>query len=203
MCSSADGIAGIVRVVGTLLPMRTDAGFEPMTTERLRLRRSRSEDAERIASYRSDPDVHRFQGWDRTDPDGIAVEIEEMAGRLPGEPGWVQLSVEDRETGRLVGDVGLSPAAGEPGVVKLGYTIAPEDQGRGYATEAVRALITYAFDVLGADLVRIYADGDNVASHRVAEKSGLRLVERFRREEDGEVWFGVRYELTRAEHLAG
>lgn len=190
--------AGIVRGPGTLPAMRADTGFAPIATDRLLLRRSRPEDAERIAGYRSDPDVHRFQGWDRTDPDGIRAEIEEMATRLPGEPGWVQLSVEDRATGELLGDVGLSPAAGEPGVVKLGYTIAPEFQGRGYATEAVRALIAYAFDVLGADLVRIYADGDNVASHRVAEKSGLRLVERFRREEDGEVWYGVRYELPRA-----
>ena len=68
--------------------------------------------------------------------------------------------------------------------------------------EAVRALVEYAFEVLGADVVRIYADGDNVASHRVAEKSGLLLVERFRHEEDGEAWFGVRYELSREERSA-
>jgi RimJ/RimL family protein N-acetyltransferase len=179
--------------------MRTDADFEPVATERLRLRRSRPEDAERISGYRSDPDVHRFQGWDRTDPEGIRSEILEMAGRRPGEAGWVQLSVEDARTGELVGDVGMSPAPGEPGVIKLGYTIAPEFQGRGYATEAVRALIAYAFDTLGAEVVRIYADGDNVASHRVAEKAGLHLVERFRGEEDGQAWFGVRYELQRDE----
>jgi RimJ/RimL family protein N-acetyltransferase len=182
--------------------MRTDTGFERIATERLVLRRSMPEDAERIASYRSDPDVHRFQGWDRTDADGIRAEIVEMARHRPGEPGWVQLSVVDAVTGELVGDVGLSPAVGEPGVMKLGYTIAPEFQRRGYATEAVRALVEYAFEVLGADVVRIYADGDNVASHRVAEKSGLRLVERFRHEEDGEAWFGVRYELSREERSA-
>jgi RimJ/RimL family protein N-acetyltransferase len=179
--------------------VRTDAAFAPITTDRLLLRRSVPGDAERIAAYRSDPDVHRFQGWDRTDPDGVRAEIEEMARRAPGEPGWVQLSVEERGSGQLVGDVGISPAAGEPGVVKLGYTIAPEFQRRGYASEAVRALVDYAFDVLGADVVRAYADGDNVASHRVAEHAGLRLIERFRGESDGEVWYGVRYELARAD----
>lgn len=178
--------------------MSTDTEFEPLTTERLLLRRSLPEDADLIARYRSDPDVLRFQGWDRTDADGIRAEIEQMAGRLPGEPGWVQLSVLDRATGELVGDVGLSPADGEPGVVKLGYTVAPEFQRRGYATEAVRALVDYVFDVLGAERIRIYADGDNVASHRVAEKAGLRLIERFRHEEDGQEWFGVRYELPRS-----
>ena len=80
--------------------MRVDASFEPIVTPRLRLRRSRPEDAEAISAYRSDPDVHRYQGWERTDPDGVRGEIEEMSRRSPGAPGgWIQLSVEDRETG--------------------------------------------------------------------------------------------------------
>jgi len=177
--------------------MDIDTRFEPIVTPRLRLRRSRPEDAEPISAYRRDPDVHRFQGWDRTDPDGIRAEIEDMARRSPGEPGWVQFSVEERETGRLVGDVGLSPADGERGVVKVGYTTAPAFQRKGYATEAVGALVGYAFDALGASVVRAYASADNVPSIRVAEKVGMRLVERFAHRYDGEVWYGVRYELRR------
>jgi RimJ/RimL family protein N-acetyltransferase len=178
--------------------MRVDTGFEPMLTERLRLRRSRSEDAPIISTYRSDPDVNRQQGWEKTDPESVRAEIDEMATRSPGEPGgWVQLSVEERDTGRLVGDVGLSPA--EPGVIKVGYTIAPEVQGRGYATEAVRALVDYAFDTLGADIVRAYASADNTPSIRVVEKVGMRLVERLEHRSADETWFGVRYELRRDE----
>lgn len=174
--------------------MRVDTGFRPLVTERLRLRRSLPEDADTISAYRSDPEVHRYQGWDRTDPGGIRAEIEEMARRAPGEPGgWVQLSVEDRESGRLVGDVGLSPAEGEPGVIKIGYTVAPAFQGRGYATEAVRALVAYAFDTLGADIVRAYASAENVPSIRVAKKIGMRLVERSEHRHGGV----VRYERRR------
>jgi RimJ/RimL family protein N-acetyltransferase len=111
---------------GTLSDVRVDANFETLLTERLLLRRSRPEDAEIISDYRSDPEVHRYQGWERTDPEGVRAEIEEMTGRAPGEPGgWVQLSVEERESGRLVGDVGLSAAEGEPGVIKVGYTMSP------------------------------------------------------------------------------
>jgi RimJ/RimL family protein N-acetyltransferase len=176
--------------------MRADTEFEPLLTERLRLRRSRPEDAEEISAYRSDPDVNRYQGWDRTDPSGIRAEIVEMAGRAPGaRGGWVQLTVEEREGGRLVGDVGLSAVDGEPGVVKIGYTIAPAAQGRGYATEAVRALVDYAFRRLGAELVRAYASAENAPSIRVAENVGMRLVERSRHRRGGEV---VRYELDRA-----
>ena len=179
--------------------MRPDTGFEQLVTDRLALRRSRPEDAEAISSYRSDPEVHRFQGWERTDPQGIRDEIVEMTTRAPGDPGgWVQLSVEERESGRLVGDVGLSPAD-EPGVIEVGYTIAPEFQGRGYGTEAVAALIAYAFDTLGADLVRAYASAENLPSIRLAEKVGMRLAERFERRHEDEVWSGVRYEIRRDE----
>lgn len=178
--------------------MRIDTGFAPILTERLLLRRSRPDDAEAISAYRSDPEVHRHQGWDRLDPDGIRSEIEQMADRLPGEPGgWVQLSVEERDTGRLVGDVGMSPAEDEPSTIKLGYTMSPAFQGRGYATEAVRAMIDYAFVTLGAEIARIYASAENIPSIRVAEKAGMRLVERFEREYDGETWEGVRYERRR------
>jgi aminoglycoside 6'-N-acetyltransferase len=177
--------------------MRADEGFDTLLTERLLLRRSHAGDAETISAYRSDPDVHRQQGWDRTDPDGVRAEIEEMASRRPGEPGgWVQFSVDERASGVLVGDVGLSPADGEPGVIKVGYTISPAYQGRGYATEAVRALIDYSFGTLEAEVVRAYADAENTPSIRVMEKSGMRLMERFSGRDGGEVWFGVRYEVT-------
>jgi RimJ/RimL family protein N-acetyltransferase len=173
--------------------MRADTQFEPLLTARLRLRRSRPDDAEEISAYRSDPDVNRYQGWERTDASGIRAEIAEMAGRSPGaRGGWVQLSVEERESGQLVGDVGLSAVEGEPGVVKIGYTIAPGFQGRGYATEAVRALIDYAFDTLGAKVVRAYASAENAPSIRVAENAGMRLVERYTHRWGGEV---VRYEV--------
>jgi len=180
--------------------MRVDQAFESLQTDRLRLRRSRIQDAEAISRYRSDPEVHRTQGWERTDPDGVRADIDQMSGRLPGEDGgWVQFSVEERDGGQLVGDVGISPADGEPGVMKIGYTIDPAYQRRGYATEAVGALVDYVFATLGADVVRAYADADNVASHRVAEKVGLTLIERFEhRDEDG-TWSVVRYERRRGE----
>jgi RimJ/RimL family protein N-acetyltransferase len=178
--------------------MQVDPAFEPLLTPRLLLRRSLPEDAGTISVYRSDPEVHRYQGWERTDHAGVRAEIEDMAGRHPGEHGgWVQLSVQERASGALVGDVGLSRAEGEPGVIKVGYTIDPAFQSRGYATEAIAALVAYAFDTLGAEVVRAYASAENVPSIRVAEKVGMTLVERIEHREGDEVWHGVRYELRR------
>lgn len=178
--------------------MDIDPDFQPLETERLILRRSQPEDAEAISTYRSDPEVNRHQGWERTDVAGIREEIEVMAARTPGEPGgWVQLSLLEREDGSLVGDVGFTHAEGEPGVIKIGYTVAPVFQGIGYASEAVAAIVAYAFERLGAKVVRAYASAENIASIRVAEKAGMRLMERFEHHSGGETWHGVRYEVRR------
>ena len=184
--------------------MRTDPAFEPIVTERLLLRRSIAGDAAEISSYRSDPNVHRTQGWERTDTAFVRAEIEEMVGRDPGAPGgWVQFSVCELDGGHLVGDVGLCPAEGEPGVIKAGYTISPAFQGKGYATEAVGALIGYAFGTLGADVVRAFADVDNTASIRVAEKVGMRHMETYVHTDEDGTWHGVRYEVAREERPSG
>jgi aminoglycoside 6'-N-acetyltransferase len=180
--------------------MRPDHDFDTLMTERLRLRRSHPDDAPAISTYRSDPDVRQHQGWDVTDVPGVRRDIEEMAGRAPGEHGgWVQFTVEEHATGQLVGDVGLSNADGEPGVIKVGYTIAPAFQGRGFATEAVGALVSYAFEALGAEVVRAYADAENAPSIRVMEKVGMRLIERFEGNDEDGRWFGVRYERHRTD----
>jgi RimJ/RimL family protein N-acetyltransferase len=178
--------------------MRADPAFDELRTPRLRLRRSEPRDAEQISAYRSDPDVHEHQGWDRTDPDHVRQEIEEMLERAPGSTGgWVQFTVETLEDDALVGDVGLRVAEDEPGVVMVGYTMAPRAQGKGYATEAVSALVDYAFQTLGARIVRAYADAANAPSVRVGEKVGLVVVERFDGHHDGETWHGVRMERRR------
>ena len=177
--------------------MRTDPDLVDLPTPRLRLRRSQPEDAEAISAYRSDPAVHVHQGWRDTSAAYIRDEIGQMLRRTPGEPGgWIQFTVETEDEHTLVGDIGMR-VDDEPGVVLVGYTIAPEYQGHGYATEAVGALVDYAFDTLGADVVRAYADAGNVASVRVGEKVGLLVVERYEEPEGGRVWHGVRMERRR------
>ncbi len=75
--------------------------------------------------------------------------------------------------------------------------MSPMFQGRGYATEAVTALIGYAFDTLDADVVRAFASAENLPSIRVAEKVGMHLVERFERHHGDRTYHVVRYEIRR------
>ena len=60
-----------------------------------------------------------------------------------------------------------------------------------------KALVDYAFDTLGADVVRAYAEATNIASIRVAEKVGLPVAERFDEREGKQVWHVVRMERRR------
>jgi len=83
-------------------------------------------------------------------------------------------AVELRESGELIGHVGLSPAEGER---ELGYAIADEHQGQGYATELVRGTLSWIRERKApAGLLGIVA-GDNLGSIRVLEKAGFLLVE--------------------------
>ena len=82
--------------------------------------------------------------------------------------------IVERESGLVVGGIGFfgPPQGGE---VEIGYGIVPSRQGRGYATEAVRALVADVIDLDGVQTVIGNVDLGNVASIRVLEKSGMTL----------------------------
>lgn len=81
--------------------------------------------------------------------------------------------------GTRLGRVGLG--LDRLGGGQIGYWMDPAARGRGVATEAVRALCGWAFDVLRLDLIEWRAEVGNVASRRVAEKAGFRFEAVLRR----------------------
>ena len=148
--------------------------FLPFRTERLVLRRLRSGDVTALTTYRNLPDVARFQDWPLPYTRDLAHElVDEMAGIDAPAPGtWLQIAVADPDD-RLIGDlaVGLDT---EGQLALIGYTFAPAHQGRGYATEAVAALVDRLFERLGLHRVAATLDPANVASARVLERIGFR-----------------------------
>lgn len=179
-----------------------DPDFQPIDTARLRLRRFRPEDAPAFARYRADPDVARYQGWEAGYPlEQAEAFMAEMAAARPGVPGgWFQVAVAHPTTDELVGDCVIHVIPHDPTVAEIGYTIAPEHQGNGYATEAVRVLIAYAFDGLGVGVVRATADARNAASIRVAERVGMSHSSTSHTTFKGEPCEERVYELRRASH---
>ena len=154
----------------------TDDAFTQLRTPRLFLRRFRESDVEAFARYRSDPAVARYQGWDAPYPIEQAREfVSAMATAQADVPGeWLQFAVARAGDGSLVGDCALAPQAHEARTVEIGFTIAPEHQGRGYAREAVSLLLRYLFGQLGKHRVTASCDSRNAPSVRVLEAVGMR-----------------------------
>ncbi len=145
-----------------------------LVTPRLHLRRFRPEDAPVLAAYRSVPDVARYQGWSApVGEEEARLLVRQFAAGDPEAPGWFQYAVEERATGALVGDVGVR--LDENGMqADLGFTLAPAAQGRGYATEAVRAVLGDLFGRRGLHRVSAECDARNHASARLLERVGFR-----------------------------
>lgn len=86
------------------------------------------------------------------------------------------VEAKDGTPGALVGGIGLIPRAHGPGQGELGYWFAPAVWGRGYATEAGRAMVAVGFRDLGLATIQAAADPANTGSNRVLEKCGMTLL---------------------------
>ncbi|MEV6105405.1 GNAT family N-acetyltransferase [Streptomyces sp. NPDC051940] len=147
-------------------------GSAVIETERLALRPLTPGQADAVVAGDRDG-----QPWAEGYPRGDDQDVARMfLGRPGGEPWFGPLQIVDRATGLVVGGIGFFGPPGDDGTVEFGYGVAKETEGRGYATEAVRALLRFAFD--SGRVRRAVADTthENAGSQRVLEKAGLRHV---------------------------
>ncbi|MCT2592871.1 GNAT family N-acetyltransferase [Streptomyces sp. N2-109] len=138
-----------------------------LLTDRLALRRWTTEEVVAVV------DGHRRAHWAADFPAegdrAIAGFIAEHPEAL-GEYGHRQ--VVERETGLVVGAIGLFWPP-QDGALEFGYGMAESRRGRGYATEAARAMVAFALTAPGVHTVCAGAELANPASMRVLEKAGL------------------------------
>jgi RimJ/RimL family protein N-acetyltransferase len=175
----------------------------PIETERLLLRAFRREDLEALYAMQSDPEIARFlprQSRSREETEQVLAR--RIASReLVADDDELSLAVERRDDGRTIGDLTLWLRSAESSQAEIGYVFAADAGGRGFATEAVRALVGLAFDGLGAHRVYARADARNGASRRLLERLGMRLEAHFRESEifKGEWGEEVVYAILAAE----
>ncbi|MFB2554349.1 GNAT family N-acetyltransferase [Herbiconiux liangxiaofengii] len=171
-------------------------------TSRLLLRRWRVSDRAPFAALNADPVVMEYfpAPLSRAESDALADRIDSGFDRR----GFAPWAVEVRATGRFIGFTGLLPMPeGVPGAggVEVGWRLAREAWGRGYATEAAQASVAVAFDPLGlglGELNSITAVG-NLRSRAVMERLGMHLADSFehpRLAEGSPLRPHVRYVLT-------
>jgi ribosomal-protein-alanine N-acetyltransferase len=144
-----------------------------LTTERLILRPCVAEDADAIQRLVSDVEIARNTlHIPHPYPEGGAAEwIAKHAERLENEQEIV-FGIVVRDSGELVGVMGLVPKKYDR--AEIGYWIGVPYWGRGYATEAARAVIGYAFEQLGFNRVEASHFARNPASGRVMQKAGMK-----------------------------
>jgi RimJ/RimL family protein N-acetyltransferase len=153
-----------------------DATFAALTSERLVLRRFRPDDLEAFVVYRSNPEIARYQSWEtpyrRSQGRQFLRELRAVHPDTPGE--WFQFAVALRRTDRLIGDCAAHVRADDPRQAEVGFTLAPEHHGYGYATEAVRRLLHYLLIERGKHRVSATCDDRNAPSAAVLERVGMR-----------------------------
>ncbi|MGJ5816325.1 GNAT family N-acetyltransferase [Paludibaculum fermentans] len=151
-------------------------------TERLRLRGHRLEDFVPSAAMWADPAVTRFIGGRPFSEEEAWVRFLRYAGHWQylGFGYWL---VEERATGRFLGEVGFADWKREieppiQGIPEVGWVMVPPAQGKGYATEAVRAALAWRDVELGVGRTVCLIHPENAASMRVAEKCGFQEYSR-------------------------
>ena len=149
-------------------------------TARLRVRPMTYDDLDTFVAYRSDPDIARYQSWEGyTRKDGLAL-IESMQSLRLGTPGeWYQLAVEAKGEGRLVGDLAAKVDANELREMEVGFTLAAEHHGKGYASEALRGLLDHAFSDLQMHRVVAITDALNTPAAALLTRVGMRREAHF------------------------
>lgn len=145
-------------------------------TERLRLRPLTEQDAEVLARLFGQPEVVRYSGGYSPSLDEVREGIRRHVSSYYGDRGYGLLATELRQTGDVIGRVGLLTTELDPDAdVELHYHLMPSAWGDGLATEAARAVLEWARRVLDVRRVVAAIHPDNRASRRVAEKCGLRF----------------------------
>ena len=147
-------------------------------TERLRLRAHCAKDHAECLAIWSDPEVTRYIGGRPFTSEEVWKRLLQYVG-LWSLLGYGYWAVEEKATGRYIGDIGFADFLRdmEPslrGMLEFGWVLAPHAHGKGYASEAVAAAVAWGeahFPALPAVCI---ISPENLPSIRVAEKAGFR-----------------------------
>jgi RimJ/RimL family protein N-acetyltransferase len=145
-----------------------------LRTDRLLLRHWRDADREPFAALNADPEVMRHfpAPFSRSESDALA----EVVATALDRDGWGWWALEVRRTGAFIGFTGLARVGFEAHftpAVEMGWRLAREAWGHGYATEAARAAAGFGFEVLDCDELVAFTAVGNLRSRAVMERLGM------------------------------
>lgn len=152
-----------------------------LKTERLNLRPVNLNDSEKILRYRSDAKTNQYQGWIPETLDDVKEFIDQkVCNQIDVIDTWSQFVVIKKDDNLLIGDIGIHFLDEEKKQVEIGFTLDKEQQGKGYATEAVIAIINYLFQKLNKRRITASIDPRNINSIKLVERLGFRKEAHFK-----------------------
>jgi [ribosomal protein S5]-alanine N-acetyltransferase len=140
-------------------------------TERLILRPVTADDHAVLRAHWAAPDIRRFLFDGATLPVAEITEVIQDSTRDFGRVGYGLWLIHEKDDTDLVGTAGLRPL--EDLGLEIFYSLAPGSWGKGYATEAARAVLDHALGALGLPEVLAEVDEGNTASIAVIERLGM------------------------------
>ncbi len=148
----------------------------PIATDRLVLRPFAADDLDVMVVIHSAPSTARYLYHGVRDRESVEALLDTKihGAQIAAVDEWVSAAVISRDSGALVADVSLCWRSDEHRQAEIGFITHPAHRGHGYAAEAARPLIDFAFATLECHRVFGRLDARNTASARVLEKLGMR-----------------------------
>lgn len=156
----------------------------PCSPEQVLALIERPERFEPLTGFRAAEGLREFYRSEEVSPDWLAA-LHTSTGPDPWRHGFF---VVHRDTRAAIGSAGFKGPADATGMVEIAYGIVSSFEGRGYATEAATALVTYAFEHAHVRLVRAHTLPVPNASTRVLVKCGFHRTGEVVDPDDGPVW---------------
>lgn len=151
-----------------------------LETEKLLIRPVKTYDAQGIYKYRADKETNKFQGWIPECENDVIEFINKTSEEINTPQTWFQLVIIEKSSNKIVGDLGLHFYDDKNQQVEIGCTLAKSSQGKGYATEAVRIVISYLFSDFNKHRVVASIDPDNLPSIALFERLKFRKEAHFK-----------------------
>ena len=181
------------------MALYTFAMMFPLITKRLRIEPLSQGDVVAFVAYRKVPEVARFQSWSSNYSIAQGYElVRSQTGIVHPDKGeWLQIGIKLRSTGELVGDVAINNTDPSEPAVTLGFTIAQQHQGLGYAKEAVGTVISELRQEFSNVRFWAFTDARNAPSIALLKSLGFQELpeQKYLEEFKGETVEVLRFEL--------
>ena len=153
----------------------------PLGTARMTLRPYEMGDLAALHDMFSREDVCRYLVWAPMDLAQARAKLEQRVQQthIEADGDALLLAAVDAETGRMIGEFMLRLTSAKSRQGEIGWSIHPDVQGRGLATEGAREMLRLGFDALGLHRIAAECDPRNVGSLRVMERLGMRREAQF------------------------